>query len=97
MTQPSNDKITSVITRYASPILLSIVGTFMWRDISEMRTDLKLLLLQQSADKVKIEVMQNDIAMLKALTLEPSKNEKKPSKDFIITQPAKKEDELEFH
>lgn len=87
-----NGKIISVIKEYASPILLTIVGTFMWRDISEMRTDLKILLLQQSANKVKIDVMESDIAMLKEAVL-VSKIKDNATIKFYPPQPAKKEDE----
>jgi len=90
---PENQsKIISTIKEFLSPILLSIVGLFIWRDISEMRSDVKLLLVQQSADRIKIENMESDIAMLKSIVLQPTNQ--KNSTYFI--QPAKKEDELEI-
>lgn len=88
----SQSKIVGAIKEFLAPILLSIVGLFIWRDISEMRADVKLLLVQQSADRVKIENMESDIAMLKSVVLQPSK-----VKDgTYVVQPAKKEDELEI-
>ena len=90
---PDNQsKVISTIKEFLAPILLSIVGLFIWRDISEMRSDVKLLLVQQSADRIKIENMESDIAMLKSIVLQHSNQEK--STYFI--QPAKKEDELEI-
>jgi hypothetical protein len=88
----SQSKIVGAIKEFLAPILLSIVGLFIWRDISEMRADVKLLLVQQSADRVKIENMEGDIAMLKSVVLQPGR-----VKDGTYTvQPAKKEDELEI-
>jgi hypothetical protein len=88
----SQSKIVGAVKEFLAPILLSIVGLFIWRDISEMRADVKLLLVQQSADRVKIENMEGDIAMLKSVVLQPGR-----VKDGTYTvQPAKKEDELEI-
>jgi hypothetical protein len=90
---PDNQsKVISTIKEFLAPILLSIVGLFIWRDISEMRSDVKLLLVQQSADRIKIENMESDIAMLKSIVFQPGK-----VKDgTYVLQPAKKEDELEI-
>jgi hypothetical protein len=85
-------KIIGTVKEFLAPILLSIVGLFIWRDISEMRADVKLLLVQQSADRVKIENMESDIAMLKSVVLQLNK-----VKDgTYVVQPAKKEDELDI-
>jgi hypothetical protein len=94
MTNPSQSqsKIIGTIKEFLAPILLSIVGLFIWRDISEMRADVKLLLVQQSADRVKIENIEGDVAMLKSIVLQPGKS----NNSAYITQPAKKEDELEI-
>jgi hypothetical protein len=90
---PDNQsKVISTIKEFLAPILLSIVGLFIWRDISEMRSDVKLLLVQQSADRIKIENMESDIAMLKSIVFQLGK-----VKDgTYVVQPAKKEDELEI-
>lgn len=94
MTNPSQSqsKIIGTVKEFLAPILLSIVGLFIWRDISEMRADVKLLLVQQSADRVKIENIEGDVAMLKSIVLQPGKS----NNSAYITQPAKKEDELEI-
>lgn len=88
----SQSKIVGAIKEFLAPILLSIVGLFIWRDISEMRADVKLLLVQQSADRVKIENMEGDIAMLKSVVLQPGR----VKYGTYTVQPAKKEDELEI-
>ena len=59
------DEVISVLKEWASPVLIGIVGMLLWRDVTEMRADVKLLLTQQSADRVKIEQLETDVDMLK--------------------------------
>jgi len=91
----SRPELVSAIKEYIAPLLLTLVGLFIWRDISEMRSDIKLLLVQQSADKVRIEKMEADVVMLKATVY--SGDKLKDKQNFGISlQPAKKEDELDL-
>lgn len=60
------EQVISVLKEWASPILIGIVGMLLWRDVTEMRNDVKLLLTQQSADRVKIEQLESDVNMLKS-------------------------------
>lgn len=48
------DKIKS----YAFPTILSILWMFIYRDITEMKSDIKMLLQQSSIDKTKIENLE---------------------------------------
>jgi len=91
----SKPELVSAIKEYLAPLLLTLVGLFIWRDISEMRSDVKLLLVQQSADRVRIETMESDIAMLKTSVYQTGKMKAKDG--VYIVQPAKKEDELEVN
>lgn len=89
----SNPKAINAVKEYVAPIFMGIVGLFLWRDISEMRSDVKLLLTQQSADKIRIENVITDVATLKTFVFgEKGTNTFNPRP----TQPAKKEDELEL-
>lgn len=89
----SNPKAVNAVKEYLAPIFMGIVGLFLWRDISEMRSDVKLLLTQQSADKIKIENVIADVATLKTIVFG-----KKDAELYNMSpaQPAKKEDELEI-
>jgi hypothetical protein len=51
------DKIKSNIF----PATLSVIAMFIWRDISELRSDVKSLLAQSSVDKTKIENLERII------------------------------------
>lgn len=86
------ESIISTIKEWASPSLIAIIGIFLWRDLSELKADVKLLLIQQSADKVRIDNIQSEVNMLKTYVFDNK------TKDQIIQhpqQPALKQDETE--
>jgi hypothetical protein len=70
----SKEDIISTIKEWASPALIGLVGILLWRDVTEMRSDVKLLLTQQSADRVKIDQLEYDVKMLKTHLYSSSKN-----------------------
>lgn len=84
-------EVVSVIKEYISPILITIIGMFLWRDMSEMRNDIKLLLANQSANQVKIETLQADVSALKSFVY--SRDYTPRDIEYPVTQPAKKEEE----
>jgi len=43
---------------YIFPSLLSLLWLIIWHDISEMKSDIKMLLQQSSVDKTKIENLE---------------------------------------
>jgi hypothetical protein len=61
----SKGDVISTLKEWVAPALISIVGMLVWRDVTEMRADVKLLLTQQSADRVKIEQLEKDVDILK--------------------------------
>jgi len=65
------EQVISILKEWASPVLIALVGMLLWRDITEMRSDVKLLLVQQSADRVKIEQLEDDVKLLKTYVLVP--------------------------
>ena len=92
-TNNKNDAFGNAFKSYISPILLSIVGMFIWRDLSEVRSDVKTLLDNQSANRVRIETLQADVSALKVYVYG---NKYHSDNITTIQQPAKKEDELEI-
>ncbi len=89
----SKEQILAAIKEWVAPVLLSIVGMLLWRDISEMRADVKLLLTNQSADRVKIEKLEQDVDLLMSIVFKSS--EPQPGTDAyrISTMPAIKPEE----
>ncbi len=63
----SREQILATLKEWVAPVLLSVVGMLLWRDISEMRADVKLLLTQQSANQVKIDNLEKDVELLKSI------------------------------
>lgn len=89
---PSSDpKTINTIKEYVAPIFMGIVGIFLWRDISEMREDIKLLLSKQSADNIRLNDVENDVEDLKQVVYEKKEVNNK-SLSFHL-QPVKKEEE----
>lgn len=96
--QKNSDDAVNIIKSYIAPALFSIIGLFLWRDVSEMRADLKTLLSNQSANEVKIQTLQADVTALKSFvyneSYEPFVNGNRIS--LPPAQPAKKEEEIKI-
>ena len=81
-------EVLDFVREWVTPILITIVGVFIWRDISELRSDVKQLLSQQAVDKTQIQQIQYDIVKLKECVYKnafntsiPIKNEEKTEDD----------------
>ncbi len=57
--------IISTIKEWASPILIGIVGMLVWSDITDLKTDVKTILAQQSIDRTEVQGVKSDVALLK--------------------------------
>ena len=60
--------IGNTVKVYLFPSLLSILAMLIWRDVSELRSDVKALLAQSNIDKTKIENLEKDVRMLEQAT-----------------------------
>ena len=49
---------------YVFPALVTILATLIWRDVTELRSDVKSLLAQSNIDKTKIEALERDVKTL---------------------------------
>ena len=49
---------------YLFPTLVTILAMLIWRDVSELRGDVKALLAQSNIDKTKIENLERDVKTL---------------------------------
>ena len=61
----TNSEIVSAIKEWASPMLIAIVGTLLWSDLSELKSDVKMLLIQQRENATRIELLERDVQILK--------------------------------
>jgi len=64
MTQENKRSIGTNIKLYLFPSLVTILAMMIWRDVSELRSDVKALLAQSNIDKTKIESLEKDVRML---------------------------------
>jgi hypothetical protein len=60
----SKNSMTNTLKIYVFPALVTILATLIWRDVTEMRTDVKMLLAQSNIDKTKIETLERDVKSL---------------------------------
>jgi hypothetical protein len=63
-TNSSKNSIVNGIKLYLFPTLVSILSMMIWRDVTEMRSDIKALLAQSNIDKTKIEQLEKDVRFL---------------------------------
>lgn len=60
---PKNS-IANAIKIYLFPSIVSILAMMIWRDVTELRNDVKQLLAQSNIDKTRIEQLEKSVQML---------------------------------
>lgn len=61
----SNFDPVAKVKEWISSILITIVGVMLWSQLTELRSDVKQLLINQSANQVKIANLEADVKYLK--------------------------------
>jgi hypothetical protein len=56
--------MVNTIKLYIFPALVTVISMLIWRDISELRSDVKALLAQSNIDKTRIDNLINDVKTL---------------------------------
>lgn len=56
--------VTSALKLYLFPSLVTVLAMMIWRDVTEMRSDVKMLLAQSNIDKTEIQNLKKDVEML---------------------------------
>jgi hypothetical protein len=54
---------------YIFPTLVTILSTMIWRDVTELRSDVKMLLAQSNIDKTRIDNLERDVRFLEQKVL----------------------------
>jgi hypothetical protein len=62
---PNLDPVSKV-KEWLTPSLVTIVGVMLWSQLTELKADVKKLLINQSADQVKIANLEQDVEELKS-------------------------------
>ena len=61
---PKNS-LGNTIKLYLFPALVTILASLIWRDVTEMRSDIKALLAQSNVDKTDIQNLKRDVSFKK--------------------------------
>lgn len=56
--------ISGAIKTWLFPSVVTLIATLIWRDMQEMRQDIKALLAQSNIDKTRIDNMERQIDLL---------------------------------
>jgi hypothetical protein len=72
MSERQKNLVISALKEYASPVLVGLVGMMLWRDLSELRTDVKTLLAEGPSTNVRLTTVERDVEMLKRYHMAPA-------------------------
>lgn len=56
--------VSVIIKTWLFPSIVTLLGTLIWRDMQEMRNDIKALLAQSNVDKTRIDNLQRQVEFL---------------------------------
>ena len=83
-TPSPKNSVGNTVKLYLFPALVTILASLIWRDVTEMRADIKALLAQSNIDKTDIQNLKRDVQNLEAavfnkkITASTINNETKP-------------------
>lgn len=66
MSELPKNSIGNSIKLYFFPSLVTILAMLIWRDVSELRSDVKALLAQSNVDKTEILNLKKDVQMIQS-------------------------------
>lgn len=78
--------ITTKLKIWLFPSLVTILGTLIWRDLSEMKSDIKELLAQSNIDKTRIDNLERILYNNKtsAFLMSPSTDDNQEDRKQIL-------------
>jgi hypothetical protein len=71
MSELPKNSIGNSIKLYFFPSLVTILAMLIWRDVSELRSDVKALLAQSNVDKTEIQNLKRDVEILNHQMFKP--------------------------
>lgn len=57
------NNIGNILKIYLFPVLVSVLSMIIWRDITELKNDVKMLLAQSNIDKTRIDHLEKQILL----------------------------------
>jgi len=64
MSDVSRNSTINTVKLYFFPSLVTILAMMIWRDVSELRSDVKQLLAESSSNKAKVENLERQVQQL---------------------------------
>jgi len=64
VTTNKKESFLTTVKMWIFPSLVTVLSLIIWRDITEMKNDIKALLAQTNVDKTKIESLEKDVRFL---------------------------------
>lgn len=64
MAEVKNSSVVNNIKVWAFPSLVTILAMMIWRDVNELRSDVKQLLAESSSNKAKVENLERQVQQL---------------------------------
>lgn len=74
MAVPTEKNTINIVKAWVFPIVLGVLAWIIKTDISEMKSDIKILLAQSNIDKTKIEHLESDVQALNKAVFKISRN-----------------------
>lgn len=56
--------VVSTLKLYIFPSLVTILAMMIWRDVNELRSDVKILLAESNSNKAKVDNLEKQVAQL---------------------------------
>lgn len=78
--------VTNALKIYLFPSIVTVLAMMIWRDVTEMRSDVKSLLAQSNVDKTEIQNLKKDVEMLNRQVFKTPPMAS-AFKDFILNVP----------
>jgi hypothetical protein len=71
MSTPTAQKnsVLNTVKLYFFPSIVTVISMMIWRDINELRSDVKSLLAQSNIDKTRIDNLERDVRFLEQKVL----------------------------
>ena len=65
MTNVNNERIINSVKQWITPGLISLVGMMIWAQLSELKSDVKTLLINQGVTETRISVLEKEVDYIK--------------------------------
>jgi hypothetical protein len=65
MPEPSKERVKSTIREWLTPSLISILGIMLWSELTELKRDVKTLLIANGSTNTKVMMLQEQIDYLR--------------------------------